>query len=365
MKPGIEWLETDGLGGFSSGTESTVRTRRYHALLLSAETPPTGRRVLVNGFDAEIETSEGKRFALTSQRYAPDVVHPDGHARRVAFAVEPWPRWTFRAEDGTEVEHEIVVRRGAPLVAVFFRLARKKAGVRLRVRPFLSGRDYHALHHENGAFRFEPEETRGGGLLFRPYDGVPGVLSRSNGAFERKPTWYRSFLYSEERDRGLDAVEDLASPGELVFDLSAGEAVWVVAADLPEARAEMGELAAENLGRRVRDAERSRRAAFSTPRLRAADAYFVRRGAGRTIVAGYPWFTDWGRDTFIALRGLALSKAGARLDEGKAILLEWAGLVSEGMLPNRFPDAPGEAPEFNSVDASLWFVVAAGDLPMP
>ena len=363
MNPGTEWLEADGLGGFASGTESTVRTRRYHALLLAAERPPGGRFVLVNGFDAEIETAEGARFALTSQRYAPDVVHPGGHARRVAFAAEPWPRWTFRAEDGTEVEHEIVALKGAPVVAVFFRLATRKPGVRLRVRPFLSGRDYHALHRENGAFRFEPETLGGGGgLAFRPYDGVPGVLSLSNGEFVRSPLWYRSFLYSEERERGLDAVEDLASPGELTFDLSAGEAAWVVAADLPEGRSAIDSAPAATIARRIRDRERKRRQALGSPRRLAADAYFVRRGERRTIVAGYPWFGDWGRDTFIALRGLALSRAGERRDDAKAILLDWADLVSEGMLPNRFPDSAAEAPEYNSVDASLWFVVAAGSL---
>lgn len=354
---GAEWIETDGLGGFSSGTESTVRTRRYHALLLSAATPPTGRRVLVNGFDAVLETERGS-FALTSQRYAPDVVSPDGAARRAAFSAEPWPRWTFRAEDGTEVEHEIVARHGAPVVAVFFRpKGAARGAARLRVRPFLSGRDYHALHRENPGFRFEPEE-RGRALVFRPYDGVPAIVTLANGAFERSPHWYRNFLYSEERDRGLDHVEDLASPGEFVFDLAQGEAAWVVAADGPESRAVLDGDDALAVARRVRESERRRRAGFRTPFERAADAYVVRRGAGsgKTLVAGYPWFTDWGRDTFISLRGLLARRPADR----RAILLEWAGAVSEGMLPNRFPDS-GEAPEYNSVDASLWFVVAAGE----
>jgi predicted glycogen debranching enzyme len=109
----------------------------------------------------------------------------------------------------------------------------------------------------------------------------------------------------------------------------------------------------------VRAAESLRRAAFSTPLDRAADAYLVKRGTGRTIVAGYPWFTDWGRDTFISVRGLCL--ATGRLDQARDILVEWAGAVSAGMLPNRFPDR-GESPEFNSVDASLWYVIAAGEL---
>ncbi len=356
---GVEWLETDGLGGFSSGTSSTIRTRRYHALLLAAATPPTGRLVLVNGFDAVLETPAGA-FPLTTQRYAPGVDHPDGAGRVARFSAEPWPRWTFRAEDGTEVEHEIVVLRGAPLVVAAFRQTSRRPGIRLRVRPFLSGRDYHALHHENPAFRFEPER-RGDSLLFRTYDGVPGIHVVANGTFEARPEWYRNFLYEEERARGLDHVEDLASPGEFAFDLSQGEAALVFAADLPgapEALAE-GRGGALEVARRVRESERKRRSAFSSPWHRAADAYFVKRGTGVTIAAGYPWFTDWGRDTFISLRGLAL--AGGRREDARSILLEWSGAVEDGLLPNRFPDR-GEAPEFNSVDAALWYVVAVGEL---
>jgi predicted glycogen debranching enzyme len=219
----------------------------------------------------------------------------------------------------------------------------------------LSGRDYHALHHENPAFRFEPE-ARAGLLAWRPYPGVPAVLSRSNGDYAHEPLWYRGFRYDEERERGLDFAEDLASPGVLRFDLAAGEAVWLLAAEGHEAALGAASEPALEVALRLRREERARRASFASPLERAAEAYAVRRGAGHTLLAGYPWFSDWGRDTFIALRGLCL--ATGRLDLAREILLEWAGAVSEGMLPNRFPER-GEAPEFNSVDASLWFAVAA------
>src|SRR5262249_46924602 len=146
--------------------------------------------------------------------------------------------------------------------------------------------------------------------------------------------------------RGLDDWEDLASPGVFRFALGAGEATLVLAAEGHEPRDPFAV---------VRAAEATRRGGFATPMARAADAYLVRRGRGKTIVAGYPWFTDWGRDTFIALRGLCL--AVGRFDDARAILLEWAGAVSEGMLPNRFADY-GEQPEYNAVDAALWYVVA-------
>src|SRR5512139_2614376 len=116
-----EWLEADGLGGFASGTINGIRTRRYHALLLAATTPPTGRVVLVNGFDAWVETPAGA-FALSSQRYAPGVIHPDGATRITSFAYEPWPRWVFTLGDGTIVEQSIVVQHRSPLVMLTWRL---------------------------------------------------------------------------------------------------------------------------------------------------------------------------------------------------------------------------------------------------
>jgi predicted glycogen debranching enzyme len=356
---GTEWLEADGLGGFSSGTTSGVRTRRYHALLLTATTPPTGRVVLVNGFDAWLDTAAGS-FALSTQRYAPDVLHPDGASHITDFTNDPWPTWQFEMADGTRVIQEIFVQHGTGAAVIAWTLVRAEGPVVLRVRPFLSGRDYHSMHHENGAFRFDAERNEAV-VTFRPYEGLPAVVSLSNGDFRSAPDWYRRFLYTAERERGLDDTEDLASPGEFSWPLSGpGErAVWMLKAAPAGSHQPR---TADDVVTAVNEAlvaERRRREGFPTPLDRAADSYLVQRGSGRTIVAGYPWFTDWGRDTFIAIRGLGL--ATGRLGDARDILVEWAGAVSEGMLPNRFPDR-GEAPEFNSVDASLWYVVAVHEL---
>lgn len=353
--PRAEWLEADGLGGFASGTVSGARTRRYHALLLAARRPPTERFALVNGLDAAVETPGGA-FALSSQHYLPEVTHPDGESRIAGFALDPWPRWTFALPDGSRVEQELFVPHGTAAVVLAWRRTAGVGPAALCVRPFLSGRDYHALQRENDAFGFAPT-PRGDAHVWRSYPGVPAVFCRASGTYVHEPHWYRSFRYDEERARGLDFVEDLAAPGALRFDLAAGEALLVFAAEGFESAFEGAPLA--DCVARLRAAERTRRAAFASPLERAADAYLVRRGAGRTLVAGYPWFTDWGRDTFIALRGLCL--ATGRLDAARSILVEWAGAVSEGMLPNRFPDS-GEEPEFNSVDAALWYAVAAGEL---
>src|SRR5438552_3512707 len=268
IDPNAEWLEADGLGGFASGTVSGVRTRRYHALLLTATTPPAGRMVLVNGFDAWVETQHGT-FAISSQRYSPDVIHPDGASRIESFEHEPWPRWRYKIDDDLVLEQELFVPKGESAVFISWRLV---AG----------GAD-------------------------------PGSSNQpASSAF-------------------AEATADKSPP----------------ATESIEAR-----------HARVRSIEQARRQYFSSPLERAADAYLVKRGKGKTLIAGYPWFGDWGRDTFIALRGLCI--ATGHLEEARDILLQWAGTVSQGMLPNRFPDQ-GEQPEFNSVDASLWYIIAVND----
>lgn len=350
-----EWLETDGLGGFASGSSTGVAARRYHGLLVHAATPPTQRRMLVNSVEVHAITPSG-RYALSSHRYGGDVIHPDGAERIQTFTHEPWPTWRYRLPDGLIVQHELFMCRNMPLVALFWRLVGRAPGVTLEVRPLLSGRDYHALHHENKAFQTQAK-IDGQDVRFQPYPDAPqpGVVVRSNGAYAHQPHWYRGFHYEEESLRGFDACEDLASPGRWSFNLSANEAVMILAADEQDVLPAHSKSSPLMQARALRAAERRRRRGFASPLHRAADHYIVRRGAGRSIIAGYPWFADWGRDTFIAMRGLCL--ATGRLGDAARILAEWSTAVSQGMLPNRFPDE-GEEPEYNAVDASLWYIIA-------
>lgn len=355
-----EWLETDGLGGFASGTAAGIRTRRYHALLLAATSPPMGRVVLVNGLEACIQTPRG-RFPISSQCYHPEIIHPDGYSRIVDFRYDPWPAWTFRLDDGTAYSHEVFVchDRGETVLrwSMIRDVSAHQLPIQLEVRPLLSGRDYHALHHENAAFRFA-SDVREDTVVWRPYPGLPAIAVLSNGTYRHAPDWYRRFAYLEDRRRGFDHLEDLASPGAFVFDLAARDAVLVLQAATDGRPPSAWRLGALDHAMRAREQESRRRRERGSMLDRSADAYIVRRGFGRSIIAGYPWFTDWGRDTFIALRGLCLSRG--LLDVARDILVEWSGTVSQGMLPNRFPDA-GETPEYNSVDASLWYIVAIHD----
>jgi len=350
-----EWLEADGLGGFASGTTSGIRTRRYHALLLVATAPPADRRVLVQGFAARLETPAGTA-EFWPQAYGDGWV-TGRDVERVDFAAEPWPTWHFFTRLGVCVRVEVFVPHGSPAAVVSFQLDRPLPGAHLEVRPLFSGRDFHGLQHENASCSLLPSAA-GDALRFEPYPGVPAIISLANAVYRHAPDWYRGFFYAEEAARGLDAREDLASPGVLSFDISESEALWVLSADLP-AQLALEHESAPSLVRRLREVEQARRGAFAGPLERAASAYLVERGEGRTLIAGYPWFGDCGRDTFIALRGLCL--ATGDLETARGILSEWASVVSLGMLPNRFADDASSPAEYNSVDASLWFVLAADE----
>ena len=347
-----EWLEADGFGGFASGTAGMMRTRRYHALLLTATQPPAGRVVLVNGIEAWLD-ADGTRHPLTMQYYAPDVLYPDASASLLSFDTSPWPTWRFRIGERAVLVAEVFVAKESRETVLRWRYEGKDAPppATLSVRPLLSGRDYHALHHENPAFAFDAR-IDGERVSWQPYGDLPAIIASTNGAYSHAPDWYRNFCYVRERERGLDFTEDLASPGVFSFDLAQGDAVMILSADTASSTPVRDRAAA------LADIERQRRAALGSRLARSADAYVIARGDGHTILAGFPWFTDWGRDTFISMRGLLIAQG--RLQYAESILLEWADMLSEGMLPNRFPDRGG-MPEYNSVDASLWFAVAVHD----
>ena len=196
-----EWLEPDGLGGFASGTASGIRTRRYHGLLLPATTPPTGRVMLVNGLEVWATTPAG-RVALSSHRYAPGVTHPDGGSRLVSFTIHPWPTWTWDLGEGRRIRGEILVTRDAARTLCVWTLDGPPP-VTLEIHPLLSGRDYHALHHENPAFRMDTAVT-GAALEWRPYEGLPVVRCTTTGSFHAAPEWFRNYLYDRERERGRE-----------------------------------------------------------------------------------------------------------------------------------------------------------------
>jgi predicted glycogen debranching enzyme len=376
----LEWLEADGLGGYASGTASLIRTRRYHALLLAARTPPTARYALVNALECWLSSPDpdAPRIPITRHRYGFGTLSPSDAAPIIEFAPDPWPRWRIALTDALTIECDLFVPRGLAAVALTYRLISSlhtRPDYTLNVRPLMSCRDHHALHHENDSFNFEPILVEGKGaqgdrLHWHPYgDATPGIVAQSSGDYIHDPLWYRNFFYSEDAARGQDCHEDLASPGIFTHDLSTGPAAMVFEAIDPRLPHPSCVSASTTVD--LWRAAELRRRKNHDGLTRAASAYIVQRvnptapassstapTTQRSIIAGYPWFTDWGRDTFIALRGLCL--ATGQFDDARAILLGWAATIDQGQIPNRFVDDDAQ-PEFNSVDASLWFVIAAGD----
>lgn len=348
-----EWLETNGIGGFASSTLWGMNTRRYHGLLIAATTPPVGRMVLLSKFEETLIVG-GKRFELSANRY-PGVLHPRGFEYLAAFRLDPFPVFCYEA-GGVRVEKRVFMVQGENTTVVEYRLS-NGGGCELEVLPLMAFRDYHSLMHENGALRGDLK-IAAGRVGFEPYEGVPALyLAHDGAAVEKTGLWYRNFEYDAERERGLDFREDLYNPFVMRLALEAGAARNILATVSGRAAEEAGALRQAEVQRRaevVREAPE--RTALAISLAAAADQYIVNRGAGKTIIAGYHWFSDWGRDTMIALPGIAL--VTGRFDAARGILAEFARHADRGMLPNRFPDG-GEPPEYNSVDAALWFFEAA------
>ncbi len=354
-----EWLETNGLGGFASSTIVGLNTRRYHGLLVAATKPPVGRLVLLSKLE-ETLFIEGQRFDLSANRY-PGVVHPQGFRYLKQFRLDPFPVFTYEIE-GVEIEKSVFMIHGENSTVVQYELKKNTHPERpknlwLETRSLIAFRDYHSTTHENGALNPALKEEPGLTAV-EPYQGLP-VLYLSHNAFETKRTseWYRNFEYDAERERGLDFTEDLFNPFVLRFDLGSGRQASVIASTERRDVAHVIEYRqAEITRRRNADVSPPVEDDFAQDLAAAAEQYIVSRGGQKTAIAGYHWFSDWGRDTMIALPGLTLPTG--KHEVARSILRTFAKHVDQGMLPNRFPDA-GETPEYNTVDATLWFFEAA------
>ncbi len=220
-----EWIEPNGFGGFASGTASGIRTRRYHSLLPAKTNSDAGSLVLVNGFDAQVDF-DGETRSLTSHRYAPDVVHPDGASRIVKFESTPWPRWSFQLTDRLAVEQEIFIPRGGSSVVIAWKLiGHTKERVKLKVRLFFSGRDSHSLHRENDGFSFQ-SYSQGEHFIFRSYPNVPAVIAQTNAFFLRDPVCIAISFTGKRRHRDLTAPKTSRRPAYSVGISMATARCW-------------------------------------------------------------------------------------------------------------------------------------------
>jgi predicted glycogen debranching enzyme len=350
----LEWLETNGLGGYASSTACGANTRRYHGLLVAATRPPVGRIVLLSKLDERL-TVGGVTYDLSTNHY-PGALHPRGFEMLDSFSRDLFPVFDFSI-DGVRLRKTIAAIHGQNTTLILYELLQSRTDVVLELRPFIAARDCHSLLKANDLVRRDADFSRGVFSL-QAYAGVPTLFISVPGSdYQPDAGWYYRFEYPIERERGFEHHEDLFTPGSMKVLLRPGSRLAVMASTEDPTGRDAGELF---------DAERIRRealleAAALPGRLGrsltlAADQFIVRRGEeGKTIIAGYHWFSDWGRDTMIALPGLCL--ATRRFDDARRILMAFAGIVSEGMLPNHFPEG-GEEPPFNTVDATLWFFVA-------
>jgi len=349
----LEWLETNGTGGFAMGTVSGANTRRYHGLLVASLRPPVDRMVLLSRLDEIVEGDPD--VALSTMQY-PGALHPTGYHHLVEFRLDPFPTWVWDV-GGAHVEKQVFLVQGEQTVVVRYRSTRAR---RLRIAPFLAFRDYHSLTHANPALDGAVREDRtAGGLALhvRPYASLPELrLHASAGAtFTADGVWYYAAQYAEEQDRGLDSSEDLWKMGTIALDVGPGAPAFVATTIGPR---RFDEAVVEQLAAAERDRRRVRSDDTFRARLElAADQFCVRRADGKpTVIAGYPWFTDWGRDTMIALPGLLLARG--RIDEAREVLRGFCAHIDRGLIPNRFPDRTDEQLEYNTVDATLWLFQA-------
>ncbi len=354
-----EWLETNGLGGFASSTIIGLNTRRYHGLLVAATKPPVGRLVLLSKLE-ETFFIESQALDLSSNRY-PGVVHPQGFRYLKQFRLDPFPVFTYEIE-GIEIEKSVFMIHGENTTVIQYEMTKNNhpespKNLRLEVRPLIAFRDYHGTTHENGAINAAVEQQNGV-VSVTPYQGLPSLYLAHNATELRKTgDWYRNFEYDAERERGLDFQEDLFNPLVFKFDLRLRRQATIIASTEQRDASQAAVYGQKEIARRSRVSATSPvNDVFARALTSAADQYIVSRSKEKTVIAGYHWFSDWGRDTMIALPGLTLPTG--KHEVAKSILRTFAQNVSQGMLPNRFPDA-GEAPEYNTVDATLWFFEAA------
>jgi predicted glycogen debranching enzyme len=363
-----EWLDTDGRGGYASATPSGCHTRRYHGLLMANLAIPEGRHLLLAKFEDSLHDGIQEHI-FTAHRY-PGCLFPPHPPPLREFRLDPHPCFVYEAGAVT-VEKSLLRVRGGGALLIRYDLRGTAGGLRLRLKPFAAYRGYHALMRKNPSLddRVEPVA---GGFRIAPYAGMPplSVLTEPAPQFVASPLWYERFEYDEERERGFDWQEDLFLPGILEIPCRPGQTVWVSVSygppvDAPAARWDR-EIQAR---RRQRSADENLAASLFAAGedrellaalLAAGRQFLIRTPAGRpAVIAGYPWFGSWGRDTLIALPGLAFRSG--RIGEGVEILAEIGRHECEGILPNFF-SGDGTPEAYNSVDSSLLYFWAVQEL---
>jgi predicted glycogen debranching enzyme len=362
-----EWLVTNGIGGYASGTLAGSLTRRYHGLLVAALQPPVGRTQLVSTFD-EIAHYAGADYSLATHRWSSGALDPKGFLSLESFRLEgTTPVWVYALADAL-LEKRVWMCQGENTTYVQYTLVRGSSALELELKALVNYRDFHSLTHAGGwRMRIDPALN---GVQITAFDGAaPFYIKSAAAGCEVRHEWYLGCYFSQETERGLSDREDRLFAGLFRAKLERGSSVTFVATTEAAASLDSETAQAERANHHVKlfHAWQEKNAALAEDApswlwqlVLAADQFIVKRRLpeepdGRSIIAGYHWFGDWGRDTMIALPGLTL--ATGRPEVAKQILLAFSRYVDRGMLPNNFPDAGGK-PEYNTVDAALWYFEA-------
>lgn len=348
----LEWLETNGVGGYASSTLAGANTRRYHGLLVAATLPPVGRMVVVSKLEETIKVDE-KKYPLSSNQY-PGAIHPQGYTFLERFEHDLFPVFYYQTGE-IRLKKTIVAVHGENTTLVLYEVLEGDSAFEIEFLPLYACRDFHSLSRANDFIGHHYLFDEG---VFRTlnYHKCPEFFISIPGSdFTDAKGWYHNFEYPVEQERGMDYREDLYTHGKFSVTLQKGERLGVIISTEDPIGRDAFQLFELEKKRRQELVKNFSWDHTLKQLVLSGDQFIVKRGSRHTIVAGYHWFSDWGRDTMISLPGLCL--VTGRYDEAKSILLQFSESVSEGMLPNRFPDS-GEAPEYNTVDATLWFFQA-------
>jgi len=349
-----EWLLTNGIGGFASSTIIGANTRRYHGLLVAALNPPVQRHLILSKIDESVVIS-GRSYNIYSFKTPDYVMKGYHHLQRVVF--DHLPTFIYSVED-VFIEKTVSMVHGENTVCVLYRIISGENAVKLKLAPLVNFRDYH--HNSGRDYMSFSRQPYNGGVLINPYGlNVNINIYCSGGNFIKEDDcWFVNMQYPAEQERGLHSVEDHYIPGYFEIEVKPGEDRYftLIATIEDDIKDPDGLSIIKKEKQRIEDVLRRAgyRDGFAMELVRAADDFIVYRKStdAKTIIAGYPWFTDWGRDTMIALPGLTL--ATKRFDDARQILCTFSKHIKYGLLPNAFPDE-GEEPSYNTVDAALWY----------
>ncbi len=356
-----EWLETNGLGGWSSSSIIGCNSRRYHGLLVAATKPPTERTLLLSKLDETIVVND-ERFELGVNDYG-EVISPTGNQFLKTFTRELFPQWVYEVNtgmndivgQGIQLKKTIAMIHNENTVVIVYDVIKATKPFTMELLPLVAGRFYHSMNHEGPHMHWDVD-FENGQFHNKPDGNLDLYISVPGSTYQHSPRWFKNFNYAVEKYRGQDFTEDLFNHGIFSVTLKKGDSIGIiVSTENTEGRDALKLFAKESLRRQSLLNDQPGDKTIQQLVL-AADQFIVKRGDDlKTVIAGYHWFTDWGRDTMISLPGLCLCTG--RFEDAKKILAAFAKSVSQGMLPNRYQDN-GEAPEYNNVDGTLWYFIA-------